>query len=85
MPKPNLITCQQCKGQGRVELPEHLEQTLQKLRRMKSATALQIGEALAWKSTRSAMNRRLEELRGLGFVKRERIGRDFLYSPTEIQ
>lgn len=82
MPNPK-ITCRHCEGSGEVELPRHLMETLKILKRHKTMTAEAFFASLPPGYTRSAANRRLEELRSLGFARRERQGRNFIYSPTE--
>lgn len=69
------IPCRHCEGSGKETLPEPLRQTLMKLGK-KRATSEDLREEGV---TREAINNRLEQLRELGFVSREREGRFFLY------
>ncbi len=80
MPKSIIVTCHHCRGTGKAPLQPHLKQTLDALTRRKQATAEQLWTGIMKGCVRSAMNRRLEELRLLGLVKRERQGRNFIYS-----
>lgn len=73
------IPCHKCEGTGVLPLPDPLDETLSEI---KGPTTT---EKLFRKFpgvTRNAQNNRLEELRALGFLKRERQGKEFIYTKT---
>lgn len=72
-----IIPCQHCEGKCTEPLPEYLEETLLAI------PAANTTEQLANKFpliSRTAQNNRLEKLRLLGLVKRERNGKEWIYS-----
>lgn len=81
-PRPQ-ITCTKCEGHGKHALSDELWQTLAAVQRLKLAHAEQVARAVRPRPSTTAMNNRLEELRALNLVKREREGRYFYYSPME--
>ena len=78
--------CPRCRGAGKVPLSEHLLSVLRLLER-KSGTAIELRERAGgdrrWAPTAKAFNNRLEELRGLGLVTREKVGREWVYGIAE--
>lgn len=77
-----IIPCPSCQGTGKQPLHEDLRYTLQILKGLKSATVPDVAKAIKWTGTTSAIHNRLEDLRRNGFVKRERQGRWYFYSPA---
>lgn len=80
------ISCRKCEGSGAVDLEDSLWNTLQVLAKLKRATAPEIfeqsqGENAFIKVT--AINRRLEDLRALNLVEREREGAVWKYFVKE--
>lgn len=76
------MTCGYCCGNGTRPLRDDLWDTLVMLRKLKSATAYQMMDALKWKGSASAMNNRLEDLRSVDLVTRERQGKFLIYRPN---
>lgn len=77
--KPPLIQCETCHGTGREPLSELLTETLGMLgRRQATAVDLMIDGM-----TKNAINNRLEHLRRLGFVQRQRRGKFWVYSAAK--
>ena len=79
-PQNDAIECGACGGCGFVPLPPTLQATLDILRNGGGATVPLLARALRVRPT--AMNERVERLRRLGFVARERAVRGWLYRPT---
>lgn len=74
--KAPAIPCHECGGTGQEPMPEGLLETLSMLgRKMAVAQDLTVPGM-----TRSAINNRLESLRALGFVQRQRRGKFWVYS-----
>lgn len=85
---PDLICCPTCHGEGRAPLWRTLQETLDLLRARGPLSATQLHEM--WQVAHpfdrrrvTAINNRLEELRDLGFVERERAGRGWVYRAVE--
>ena len=82
-----LVSCKACAGKGSVELPEHLVQMLAILRGGPPLSApevyLRTLDREAFGVT--AINQRLEDLRGLGLVERERRGKTYFYKARETE
>lgn len=76
--KTPTIECPECKGTGSTKLPELLTATLSALGK-KAYTAHELNDWFPT-VTPNAINNRLESLRRLGFVQRERRGKFWLYS-----
>lgn len=76
--KTPTIKCPECAGSGTVKLPELLAETLASLGKRKFTAAEISGDFPT--ITVNAINNRLESLRRLGFVQRERRGKFWLYS-----
>lgn len=74
------IQCPTCSGTGRAPLQEALQETLDVLPRRGTFTAGAIHEKIPGTVTINAVNNRLEDLRALGILKRERNGRFWSYS-----
>ncbi len=82
MKKTPLIQCHHCHGTGEVPLSDDMLATLNAVRFLKEATAPQVASRLKWKGEPTAINNRLTDLMALGFLKRRRQSRFFLYSPS---
>ena len=80
--KPPPIPCPTCNGKGITEMPEGLIQALRILRTLGGQAAV----SEVWSDSAcdrvgiTAINNRLESLRELGFVQRERVGKGWVYS-----
>lgn len=74
-----LIACHCCNGTGKTRLGEELWEVLHHVRYFRTATALDVANALAWNGSVTAMNNRLENLMNLGFLKRRKDGRAWRY------
>lgn len=72
------VPCRACDGRGRVPLPRESRETLALLRRRGASSGADVARASNIKHT--AANQRLERLRGLGFVTRERDGKEWIYT-----
>ena len=72
------IVCSQCKGHGQVEAPDWMLDTLKALRKMRGATSPRLAVHFPDLGVTS-INNRLEELRRLGRVRRERVGKAYAY------
>lgn len=73
---PPLVTCHTCHGSGQEKLQEGLLETLQSLGKSEAAACEIVAEGVSV----NAVNNRLERLRAMGFVKRRRAGKFWLYS-----
>lgn len=71
------IPCHHCQGKGIEPLPENLAETLSLIRGKTTTEKL---SAKLPGVKRTAQNNRLEKLRVLGLVKRERNGKEWIYS-----
>lgn len=78
------IICGRCGGTGTMPMPEWLSETLALIPRKSAVTTADIGRKIPG-VTRNAQNNRLECLRLLGFVSRERRGKFWLYRKTSAQ
>ena len=79
--KRPLIPCSHCFGSGKVELPEHLLKVLEMVFKHRRVSAPEVLRMIGGRSGVTAMNNRLEDLRRLGLVIRERTGNAWYYSP----
>ena len=74
--------CRVCRGTGRIPVADHLLRVLSLLAR-KPGTAIELRERSGgdakFAPTAKAFNGRLEELRALGMVTREKVGREWVY------
>lgn len=77
--KPTM-QCPTCEGTGRAPLPEALQETLNVMPKKGTFTAADLQSKIPSTVTVNAMNNRLESLRDLGMVKRERNGKFWNYS-----
>lgn len=73
------VPCWHCNGSGRVLLSDELLETLEALKTRKTASARDLFLTLKLNCHPTAMNNRLEDLRGLGFLTRKRDGKRWLY------
>lgn len=80
MSKPTEIKCNSCGGTGTVEMPEELTETLSMFRGKVCYSAAELSEKTGGRVKHTAFNRRLERLRELRMITRERIGKTFYYS-----
>lgn len=76
--KPKSIECPECKGAGKIELQDHLQQAFDALPSRGTSTAEAVARILEIEHG-SACNR-LRDLYDLGLVLRTRKGREWLYS-----
>lgn len=74
------IECPTCAGTGRAPMPEALQETLDVLPKRGTFTAADIQTKIPSTVTINAVNNRLEALRELGMLKRERNGKFWNYS-----
>lgn len=74
------IKCPKCRGTGRADLTYELQNTLDVVRMLKTATSEKIAERLKWPGSPTAINNRLDNLLKLGLVTRVRTGKWFAYS-----
>ena len=75
------VPCRRCDGHGKVRLVPSLQRTLDLVRDGMTASVLL---ARTEKTTHQAMCNRLEELRALGFVRREPVsGKEWAYYVRE--
>lgn len=75
------ITCPKCRGIGEIALPKKLEATLSAVRDGAHTTEA-LTESLP-KVKRTAQNNRLEALRKLGLLEREKDGKAWIYRPLK--
>ena len=75
-----LVQCHHCAGSGQLPLSDEMERTLKVFDDGKPRTPTEVGKALGWKGHCSAINNRLEDLRGHKLLRRERVGREWEYS-----
>lgn len=71
--------CQNCKGTGKVPLLPHLQKTLDWLREHGPATASQAREGMKFAGEVTAMCNRLKALLELKWVRRDKVGREWVY------
>lgn len=86
--KPNknlLVVCHHCEGEGMIPLSPEMQKTLDVALKMKRITASALGKRLGWTGHITAINNRLADLVKHGFFSRRREGRDFVYTPTNLQ
>lgn len=81
--KTLMAPCQKCCGTGRVPLSEELSITLACVKAGRRVTVEGVAGKLKWKGTPNAIHNRLEDLRAMGFVTRERQSKFFYYSPAK--
>ena len=73
--------CPKCKGAGQIPLSDVLLATLIELRRTPGFTASEFIDRFPGVGV-TAINNRLEDLRGAGYARRERNGHTWRYYPT---
>lgn len=72
------VTCFKCKGTGKIKMSMKLSETMKRFTHASTRlTSLDLAEGE--ESTVTAFNNRLEELRALGFLDRQRNGRLWEY------
>lgn len=74
-----MVECECCCGSGKAPLSETLWSTLRVVVGLGKATAAQIAGLSPDRVAHTAMNNRLEHLRDLGLVERQKSGREWLY------
>lgn len=74
------IPCPTCKGEARVPISDELMEVLLFIRRRTGADAQTVFDKLGAKISISGINNRLEYLREIGLLRRERRGRRWFYS-----
>lgn len=80
------IPCHHCAGSGEVELSPHLLAVLIQVRKSGEATASDLHASLATPILVTAFNNRLEQLRKLGFLVRDRRdGKTWVYQPAKAR
>ena len=77
-----LVTCHHCDGSGKLPLTEEMWETLTMLRNMKAAHAEMVADAMKWPGHVTAINNRLVKLMELGFLRRHKAGKMYVYSPV---
>lgn len=83
--KQPTVTCPKCNGSGKVDLDGVLAATLEIVRLSKGADVFQVHSAVPDKVSVTAINNRLEDLRRLGLVFRNRVGRRWIYHYTKLK
>lgn len=73
------VPCSRCDGRGTVALPQALQETIDYLRQRGPRSPSRL--ARVFSTSLNAMINRLEELRRLHLVSRERIERGYEYKP----
>lgn len=77
-----LVECHHCKGSGKLPLSDDMMLTLDAMRFLGTARVQEVATAVMWTGHITAINNRLEGLRGLGFLGRAREGRTWVYHTT---
>lgn len=83
------ITCPTCEGRGEVELARIYPRqaaTLALIRERGEMTSTELWEAVSGKPgtlTITAMNNRMDKLRRVGFLAREKRGREYVYRESD--
>ena len=82
--EPLKMPCQKCKGSGKVDLSFDLMETLEFVRKKKTATVAEVRKAIdpRHELQSTAFNNRLAQLLELGLLKRNRKSREMVYSPA---
>ncbi len=86
MAKPTcpIIKCHNCHGSGTEPLGSELWETLQVVRQLRRAHAIEVAKVLRWDIGKvSAINNRLRYLMNLGFLTRKRDGKYLHYMPVK--
>lgn len=76
----DVMTCPKC-GEGSVPLPESLQETLNEVRRTPGFTAQEMLDRFPGIGV-TAINNRLEDLRRIGLVRRQRDSHSWRYYPA---
>jgi len=76
------IKCPTCDGRGEIDIPKHLFDTLQIVKRIQPATSSKVlhNKSFKDKVVLSAVTNRLDDLFRLGLLERSRCGRAWLYT-----
>ena len=75
-----LVVCHHCKGTGKLHLSADMQLTLDAVKFLGTATAVEVGTAVLWSGEPTAINNRLADLEAHGLVKRKRTGRTYQWS-----
>lgn len=75
------MACPKCGGNGTVPMTSALLEMLSLVKRMPGKTAPEYINSVHSQLVTTSFNNRLEELRRLGLVRRERDGKSFRYFP----
>ena len=75
-----LVVCHHCKGTGKIHLTNDMQLTLDAVKFLGTATAVEVGTAVLWSGEPTAINNRLAYLEAHGLVTRKRVGRDYQWS-----
>lgn len=73
------VACHHCNGSGKLPLSAEMWDTLQTVRRLQETDAAEMAQALEWKGHVTAMNNRLADLMRLGFLRRTKEGKRWMY------
>lgn len=74
------VCCPKCNGDGKIPMPDELWEVLNVLRWHGPKCAEQVALEVDWFGHQTAINNRLEALRDMGLVKREKKGRMWMYA-----
>ena len=76
------VKCPTCDGRGEIEIPKHLADTLDIVRRLGTATSFDVHKDKAFQDhvVPTAVSNRLDDLFRLNLLTRVRNGRAWLYS-----
>lgn len=77
--RPPSIPCQACNGTGKNKLSSKLEKAYFAVRKLRGGFAKDVLKHLGARVTVGAISNRLEDLRRLKLVKRQRVGKAFRY------
>ena len=77
-----LVTCHHCDGCGKLRLSDEMWETLTTLRKMKAAHAEMVALEMKWPGHVTAINNRLVKLMQLGFLRRHKAGKMYVYTPA---
>lgn len=81
--KPPSVTCPTCKGAGETTLSSKLSKAYVALRQIRGGFAKDVLKHLKARVTVGAISNRLEDLRRLKLVSRQRIGKAFRYTANK--
>ena len=79
------IECPHCAGLGKVPISGSLAETLEAVRSQRGITAIQVHAKLGDQIGITAVNNRLEDLRRIGLLIRQRVGHQWMYHYTKLK